>query len=877
MKKLTTNRTGIMIIVVLFLFCIPLSAQVPKPSDVFGFEVGADYELISYDKMLTYFDQLANTSDRVKKIEIGKSTNGRPMLLLMISSKENLARLDHWQDISKKLARARIGEAEASKLAKEGKAIVWIDGGMHANELAHGQMTPLLAYRVATEDTDEMKKIRDNVVLLLMPQMNPDGLDMWHSWYYKHLNTPYETSDVPWLWQEYVGHDNNRDWFMANMVETQNVMKLLFEDWYPQVVYNHHQPGQEAGWERIFIPPFRSPVNPNIPSEVTAGVNALGAAMLERFGKENMPGVLNSYVYSMFWNGGMRTAPYYHNMIGILSETVHGSPTPRYYDPKDKPDFIPNTDISTDGTSIAFPSPWEGGWSHFRDAVDYMYEASIAVLDYAADRREHLLNGIYKMGRKSIETGEKEAPYAYVIPGDQWDTESAENMVNILHRGGVEVYRATKNFTADGQQFPAGTYIAYTAQAFRPYLVDLMEPQNYPNLYEYPGGPPKVPYDLAGWTLPMQFGLDVRKIKTSFKADAAAVTDFVKPQTGKILGKGTYGYLLDSKSNSTARIVNELFKNGAQISRTTAAIKSNGTDFSAGAYVISGVDKAAIQQMAETYGIDFTALSADPEVTVKEIKAPKVGLYKSHVANIDEGWTRWLLQNQYGFDTDSLLDKDMQTEDLSRYSSIVIPSQNGTAIHHGHSIREMPEEYTGGMGQKGVSALIDYVEKGGTLIAFDEAADFVIQQFGLPVKNIVSKLKSTDFFIPGSLIKTSVDTANPLAWGMQKEVSASFQRSRAFSIDQQFMRGHGGKVNPDPALDAGTEVVAKYASDPEELLMSGWMLGGKYIADKPALVTVPYGKGRIVLFAFRPQFRGQTHATYKLIFNALFNATNDSL
>ncbi|NBB75611.1 MAG: peptidase M14, partial [Bacteroidetes bacterium] len=629
-------------------------AQVPTPEAVFGFAPGADYKLASYDQQLDYYDRLDAASDRVQVTQIGTSVMGRPMLLLFISSADNIAQLDRWKDISTRLARARAAEDEALQLAEEGKAIIWIDGGMHATEMAHGQMTPELAYRVATEESAEMQKIRDNVVLLLMPMMNPDGLDIVKSWYDRNLGTPYETSGPPWLYQKYVGHDNNRDYFMNNMPETKAVSQVLYNEWYPQIVLNHHQTSPD--WARIFVPPFSDPVNPHIHPGVTAGVNQVGAAMTQRFAVQDMPGVVSNNRYTMFWNGGGRTTPYYHNQIGILTEVGHATPTPRYYEPDSLPAFI-GARKSTDGTTITYPDPWRGGESHFRDAVDYLLTASMAVLDLAADRRQQLLHNIYAMGRDAIEAGEAGGPYAYVIPPEQWDDGEAHNLVNILRQGGVEVHRATASFTAGGAPYPAGSFVVPASQAFRPYVMDLLEPQDYPTRYAYPGGPPDPPYDLAGWTLPMQMGVTVDRIDSAFEAPMEAVTADVAPPAGDVTSNADFGWALSHRPNASAQAVNELLAEGAAVHWTAAPITAEGTEHPAGTILIEadGVDEDRIEALAAAHGLDFVGLPSAPAAETHRLQAPRVGLYKSWDASMDEGWTRWLFEN-YAVPHDTLHD-----------------------------------------------------------------------------------------------------------------------------------------------------------------------------------------------------------------------------
>lgn len=870
------QKTEIYKTAILFLVLVMVGAttygQVPAPSDVYGFEVGADYKLADYDQMLDYYDQLDEASDRVKKITIGESVLGRPMILLFISSEKNMGQLEEYRTISEKLSRARISNEEAEQLSEEGKAIVWIDGGMHSTELAHGQMTSELAYRIATEESDEMKKIRDNVITLLMPVMNPDGLDIVTNWYRKNLDTPFETTSPPWLYHHYVGHDNNRDWFMNNMPETYHVNEVLYNEWYPQIVYNHHQTA--PSWARIFLPPFSDPVNPNIHPGVTTGVNQVGSAMAQRFALKDMPGVVSDNSYTMFWNGGGRTTPYYHNQIGILTETAHATPTPRFYEPDSMPEKI-GAGIPTDGTDIFYPDPWDGGESHFRDAVDYMLTGSMAVLDMAAERKSQFLYNIYSMGRDGVEEGDAGDPYAYIIPPEQWDRGEAIELVNILKQGGVEIHRAENAFTAGDKEYEAGSYVVKAGQAFRPFVMDMMEPQDYPTLLEYPGGPPDPPYDLAGWTLPMQMGVEVDRIDTEFDFSGSQITEQVVPEPGNISGNASYGYVLSHKPNASAKAANQLMADGQQVYWTKSEFSNGGNDYEAGSIIITNGNNTeeAVEKAAENHGLDFHGLGEQPNVDLYQIDRPKVGLYKSWVANMDEGWTRWVLEN-YEFEVDTLHDGDLVQRDLSQYHSIIIPDQRPSRILNGHKPGTMPEKYTGGMGLEGALALKNFVNDGGTLLAFDSASDFVINQFGLPVKNVAEGLSNTQFFIPGSLIRAEVSDEYPLAYGMQPEIAASFSHSRAFEIEEIDREGEGGKEDIKKAPAPPIDIPVKYAGD--DLLMSGWALGEKeYLGNNAAMMNVQYGQGNVVLYGFRPQFRGQPRGTYKLIFNPLFISTMD--
>ncbi len=842
----------------LFLFINAVNAQIPKPSETFGFEVGADYKLADYDQMLAYYEKLAAATDRVEIIDIGKSVMGRSIKLVFISSKANMKSLDKWRSISEQLSRAKITEEEARTLSEEGKAIVWIDGGMHANEKAHAQMTSELMWRIASEESKEMQKIRDQVITLVVPVINPDGVDIVVDWYKKNLGTAYETSNPPILYQKYVGHDNNRDWFMNNMPETKAVTKILYNTWYPQIVHNHHQ--TSPSWTRIFLPPFRSPVNPNIHPGITTGVNLIGTAMANRFAMKKMPGVISGTAFSMFWNGGMRTTPYYHNQIGILTEVAHATPTPRYYNPKNKPTNVAGK--ASNGTEIFYPYPWQGGDSHFRDAIDYMLTASMGILDLAADKKEEFLYNIYSMGRDAIE--KKSEAFAYIIPKKQWNPSEAINLANILMQGGIEAHKANKAFKVGNKKYEAGTIILYGAQAFRPFLIDLMEKQNYPDQFLYPGGPPQPPYDLAGWTLPMQMGVTVHRIDDEFKVSQQQIINKLVPEAGRVFGRTNFAF--SNRDNLSAVAVNRLQKQG----HTVRQLIKDDNGHKAGTFIVSEGEnlKNNVEELSKNLGIDFNETKLANGAKTKTLNKIKVGIYKSWQANKDEGWTRWVLE-QFEFDIDTLHNKDIQNKELSKYSAIIIPSQSPKGILNGYSQSRMPKKFTGGIGLKGMLALKNYTESGGTLICFDAASDLAIEQLGLPIRNVISNLPTDQFFIPGSLIRTKIATKNRLALGMMNEVAASFNRSRAFQKIKQVKSGEGGKEKIADAPKVIVNEVATYAS--EKLLMSGWAMGEeRYLKNKTALMHVPFGLGNVVLFGFRPQFRGQARGTYKLIFNSIY-------
>ncbi len=847
---------------------LALFAQVPRPADVYGFEPGTDYKIADYTQIQDYLRRLDAASERVRMIEIGKSAEGRPMLLLFISSEQNLRQLDRWRDIAARLALAKdLQDSTARRLATEAKAIVWIDGGLHATERAHGQMTSVLAHKVATEETPEMRFIRDNVILLLMPVMNPDGLDLVVSWYRKNLGTPFETTNPPYLYHHYVGHDNNRDWFAIRQPETQAVSRVMYTQWFPQIVYNHHQ--TSPAWTRIFVPPFQDPVNPDIPPAVTAGVNLVGTAMVKRFADEGKDGAVSHVQFDMWWNGGVRTAPYYHNMIGILTETAQPSPTPTLWDPAKRPtylDFGRSGQVSTSDPSIMYPYPWKGGWLHFKDAIDYMITGSMAVLDIGAKRRFDWLYNIYKMGREAIDKGKAGGPYAYVVPTEQWDKGAAEDFLNMLRRGGVEVRQASAAFSAGGRQFAAGSYVVYTGQAFRAHLMNLFEKQVYPERRLYAGGPPEPPYDMAGWTLPLQMGVDLARVDQPFNATTQPV-DVAAPAAGTVSGNGGFGYVSSARSTDGALAANRLLQAGESVSWTLAPMSVDGQTLEPGAFVVQTkpTTRARVDSLARTMGLTFTGLASAPSAPLGALKQPRVALYKSWVPSMDEGWTRWLLE-QYQFPVDTIHDGDIRQGDLSRYDAVILPDQPASQILNGHAASTMPAEFTGGVGVEGAAALKRYVERGGTVLALDGASDFAIEQFGLPVRDVIEGVRPEDFYIPGSLVGLEVDPRSPVAYGMREQSIAFFVDSRAFEVVSP------ARANDKTAPAQAASVVARYPTD--NILRSGWALGAKeHLGGRAAVVHAKLGQGDVVLVGFRSQFRGQPQNTFKLIFNTLFAAT----
>lgn len=786
------------------------AAPAPTPASVFGFEPGADYHLADYEQITDFFHRLATAMpQRVKLEQIGKSGYGKEMFVAVITSEDNMRQLDHYKEIVHQLASGTIDEATARRLANEGKPIIWIDGGLHATEVAGAQQSPLIGWRVATEETPEMQRIRRDVILVLCPVINPDGLDIVAHWYQKNYNTPYETAPNIELWNRYVGHDNNRDWYSFNQVESRNVAKLLYYEWLPQIVYNQHQTAPYPA--RIIVPPYDDPTNPNIPPEVIRGVNLVGSAMAQRFQSEHKSGVVSYMGFDTWWNGGMRTAPYYHNMVGILTETagfLSGYASPGYAAPESLPKTFPNGVLATEPSTF-YPDPWKGGWWRLRDSVDYMVTGDMAILDLASRRKDDWLFDFWKMSHDQIAQGQKGSPFAYLIPPDQHNPIAAADMLFSLQTGGVKIEQTSGPISAAGKQFPAGTVVLRTAQPFRPFIIDLMEPQHYPDLHVSPGGPPKRPYDMTGWTLPLQMGVDVVRV----------------------------------------------------------------------------------DQPAEIATKPYDAQEPKHAFAPSQGKLGRVGLYVSWVANMDAGWTQWLF-DRYQIPYTVLHDADVRRVNLnSKFDIIVVPDQNTQSLMHGwqngggrggeegfggNSLAAIQRpEYVGGLGLDGAVALEKFVEAGGQLVALGAASDFAINQFGLPVRNVLAGVPSTQFYGPGSLLRIEVDPNLPETRGMQRESVAFFVNSAAFQLwdptpPKQALRyseQRERETTNDLGEHNGIRVLARYPR--QKPLLSGWLLGEQHLTGRVAAASVPLGKGRVVLIGFRCQFRGQSENTFPLLFNSL--------
>jgi hypothetical protein len=788
---------------------------------VLGFTPGDDRRVADWKQITDYFGRLNARGGRVRVQAVGTSTLGRPILAAFISSPENIRELDRYREIQRRLADPRLveSEAERDRLIREGKTVVVVSCSIHSTEIVASQTSMQLAYELASAQDAETREILDNTILILIPSPNPDGIDIVADWYRRSLGQPWEGSEPPELYQHYSGHDNNRDWFMLNLRETRAVTRLLWREWFPQLVYDVHQQG--ATGSRFFVPPFYDPPNPHIPALLLREVGLVGHKIAADAEAAGFRGVVTNAMYDTWWHGGFRTAPYYHNSIGILTEAASARlMTPTRVTPEQlrrasargMPTALPESPTTN------FPAPWPGGEWRPRDILRLELVASRAVLSMAAKYRERYLRNFYELGRRALDwpPGDRDDVLAYIIPAGQGRDESVAKLVTLLVEQGVEVHRMDaelhlmlmasrgtvyNDLKQSPPEWPLGSYLVFLRQPYRANVQALFERQLYPD--RLAGGAPERPYDVAGWTLPMQMGVE-----------AYPVHSIREPESQRRLS---------------------LVRDEAEVRRDL------------------GLPAAAAVRVGGISG------RADVRVTIPEspiqnpVRRPvRLALYKSWTGSMDEGWTRWLFDT-FNVPYTSLRDADVRAGSLrSKYDVIVLPSMRLSEMVEGRAKETAPSEFTGGITEAGVANLRRFVEEGGTLVCWDDSTELPLKHFDLPVRDVLEGLRPAEFYCPGSVLRVEVETSHPLARGFRREADAYFVNSAAFEVT-------------DPSR---ARVVARYAGK-DEVLRSGWLLGADKLAGRAALVEATLGRGRVVLFGFRPQHRGQTWGTFPLIFNAI--------
>ena len=825
-------------------------AQVTTPDQAFGFKLGTDRKLADWKELTAYYQKLAKESDRVQYEDLGKTTEGRPFVAVKISSPENLAHAAEYQQMLARLADSRATTPEqANELIAKAKVVLVITCNVHSIEIASSQSCAQFVYNLATSKTPEVEAILKNVIIVMVPSLNPDGQQLVVDWYKKYLGTPYEGASPVVLWHKYIGHDDNRDWYSFTQAETKLTVDKVINPWHPQILYDLHQMG--AYGPRLFLPPWVDPIDPNIDPLLVSSMNALGANTALEVSGTGKSGVLIHGVYDM-WSPA-RHYMAYHGTLRVLTESA----SVNIASPIDIPFERLDKGIGYDAKVAAwnFPDPWKGGTWKLGDIVDYQMDALGSISRNISDYRERYLRNYYQINKNTTEQ-KYGGPYAYVVPAEQADPAAAARMINILRRGEVEVQKSTAAFDAGGQHFSAGSYIVPLGQPFGGFAKTLLEVQHYPAITQYPGGPLQRPYDVTAQTLPLLFGVDAVAVQAKFSAAGTAVTTATLPAGHVDAPAKTAGYLLDDTANDDYYALFALLGQNVQAYRLTGDKQAKGT-----IYIPNkpGV-KAKLDALAQKLPITFKA-SEQPVGTALEVKLPRIAIYQSWLPSMDEGWTRYI------FDTNAIpytrvVDADLKKGDLNaKFDVLLLPDEGANGILHGSYGRggegggpKPPPEFRGGMGDDGFAQVKGFVEHGGTVVALNNASTVFAAQGTKDVTNALDGIAPKDFYIPGSILQVDVDTASPIGFGSKAKMPIFFESGPAFKIE------------------GVTQSVATYTSD--NSLLSGWILGGKYLNHQSALVEKPVGQGRIILFGFRPQYRAQSEMTYKLFYNALLYASS---
>ena len=919
MIHLSRARVMGLALVTAVVLAAPAAAQtrITTPKEQLGHNIGDDYFLATYTQLTEYWRKLDAESDRLVVQEIGKSAEGRPQLMAIITSPENHARLARFRDNARRLALAEgLTDDQARALAQEGKAVVWIDGGLHGTEVlgAH-QLMEMVYQMVSRTDPETMRFLNDDILLAV--QANPDGMELVSGWYMREADPLKRSMEgVPRLYQKYIGHDNNRDFYIANQPETQNMARVLYLEWSPQILYNHHQTGPQG--VILFAPPFRDPFNYNLDPLLMAELDGVGAAMHERFVAENKPGATmrRGASYQTWWNGGLRTAAYFHNMVGLLTETK-GTPTPMTIP------FYPERQLPSG--DLLWPVEPTTDW-HFRQSIEYSITANRAVLDWASRNREKLQYNVYLMGKRSIERGNRdhwtvhpklidqvraavardqarvgserfpgfgrEVPISYfpmlrqpanrdargyIIPSDQPDFPTAVKFINALVKNGVTIHQATSAFTVGGKQYPAGSYVVKAAQAFRPHVIDMFEPQDYPNDFTYPGGPPIPPYDNAGYTLAYQMGVKFDRVLDGFDGPFTKTTGMQKPPAGMVANaQGARGFLLSHVYVDGFVATNRLMAGKFEVQWLTQPFQANGKTYPAGTVYLPA--KAGLvpvlQQLATEMGMAFDGVAQGPEVSALRMKPVRVALWDRYGGSMPSGWVRWLLE-QYEFPFERVWPQGLDAGQLAKkYDVIIFPTEAipGLEARGGPGgageqpdAASIPAEFRGWLGHVTVANTVpqlkQFLADGGTIIAIGSSISMGAHA-GVPVANQLvdasgKPLSEDKFYVPGSVLEVRVDNTRPIAYGVPERVDVFFDQSPVM------------KLAPNAGAQGVTQV-AWFESDAP--LRSGWAWGQQYLKGGVAIAEAKVGRGQLYLLGPEVTNRGQPHGTFKFLFNGIYLA-----
>lgn len=881
------NRSRRVLLFVAALFAsLAAGVRIPSPESIFGFKPGADYKLATYEQSLAYFKAVAAVSKNVRLVEAGRTSEGRPMFFALVSSPANLARIDRYREIARRLAHPQgLTDGQARQLSHEGKAIIHLDGGLHSSEVAGAQQTPLLLYDlVSRAESPAMRAILDNVIIMLWPTINPDGQQMIASWYMQNVGTPYELANLPKVYQAYVGHDNNRDAYMLNMIESR-VMEHTWREWEPQIIYVQHQSGPFP--TRIWVPPFSEPVGAHAPYLMSREVNMIGMAIARSLEEHGQVGATHmGTAFDAWYPGYIDYAPNFKNIAAFWTETaLFEYATPHTYTIADFPQSTRDLRVQS-----LYSSPWPPGLWRLRDAVDYMETASLSVAEWASKYKDSLLYDRYKAGVDQIAIGEREPPFAYVIPQQQRDPVAPVELLRRLAFGGVRVAQLSESATVGSQTIPAGAWVVPTDQEFAALVREVLDVQHYPDLRQYPGGPPERPYDAAGWTLPLQMGVTVTPVDVPLSAEFRSKMKFlgtpaepriephpydaglekdvapfdsvpgagfdtdpaaaaIVPLPGHITGSGPILWV-DAAQNNAFRALNRAWELGGSVQR------------SGGRYGIAGLTPTAQEAMVADLALQAERSSASGTL----VRKPRIGVFQPWAQGMDVGWSRWVLE-QYGFPYTSVYPEDLASAIESKIDVLILADDARVPVAgappagrggRGGSVAVRPENAYQ-VTAADLTKLDRFVRNGGTLVCVSAASLFAIEQLKLPVRNVVAGLRPEDFYLRGSLVEVLPDTDHPVMAGMPAKSAVFVDFSPVF----------------EPLTGFNGSVIARYRESGSPLL-SGYLIGDNHLHGKAAALDVRLGEGHVVLLGFRPVWRGQPFGSFRVLFNAALYARANS-
>lgn len=829
--------------------------QVLPPEEHLGFPVGQDRKLADWGQIAGYFLHLGRASSRVRMEEVGRSTGDRPFLLAVISSPQNLARLEEFQEIQKRLADPRQVGEDLGELLERGRTVVLVTCGIHSTEVASPQTAMELAYELAVGEDAETREILENTIFLLVPSLNPDGVDIVNHWYWRTVGTAAEGTSPPELYHLYTGHDNNRDWFMFTQQETRLTVDEIHNRWHPQIVMDLHQMGSTGA--RMFVPPYIDPIDSNVDPLLQGQIVELGSSIFSALLAAGKKGVVINAIFDAYTPS--RAYSHYHGGVRILSEAASARlASPVTIAPGQ---LGPGRNYDAGKPSWNFPRPWKGGEWRLRDIVQYQKLAVRACLSHAARYRDRWLRNFYQLGANALG---REAPFAFVIPAEQPDPQGLWDLLGVLERGLVEIHRARADFEvgralsvsrplgeSGRRSFSAGSYVIPLRQPYGAFAKTLLEVQVYPELREYPGGPLARPYDVTAHTLGMLLGVEVYQVDSEFQAPLERL-EALPPARGRIEGGGDY-WLFSHTNNAFALLANRLLGRGYPVYWAPNGFRAEGKGYPVGTLMSrGGADVRELEELISDLPVVMERVPNWPQLAWQQIRLPRLGLYRSHLPSMDEGWTRWVLE-AYEFPYTGLTDADVRRGSLEGYDVIVIPDQSPVAIREGLQV-PYPEEFSHGLGEQGIERLKAFAEAGGTLVFLGQASRLPLEEWkaDLELEEVTENLSPQEFYVPGSLLRARVHNRHPVGYGVSDETALLYLNNPVFAVKE------------------GLSVV----SYPEEgLLLSGWMNGETHLAGKTALAEVPLGRGRLVLIGFRTQFRAQARVTYKFLFNSLYYAT----